>query len=70
MTNKNQSAKPGSSDMGQVKELVALIKGIKINGVAVACNFIFRRILPCKKEPIPGSTSRCRLTSLGRGVKF
>lgn len=56
--------------MGQVKELVALIKGIKINGVAVACNFIFRRILPCKKEPIPGSTSRCRLTSLGRGVKF
>ena len=41
MTNKNWSAKLGNNDNQQVKELVALMKGIKINGVAVACNFVF-----------------------------
>ena len=37
-----------SADMDQVKELLGLIKGIKMNGVVVAVSFIVRRIQPCK----------------------
>ena len=29
------------------------MKGIKINGAVVACNFIFCRILPCKERAHP-----------------
>jgi len=54
VTNKNWSAKPGSNDLVQVSELIALMKKIKINGVAVAVNFNFRHIHPCKERAYPG----------------
>ena len=36
--------KPTSADMEQVKELLELIRGMKMNGVVVAVNFIMRRV--------------------------
>ena len=36
--------------MNQVKELLRLIKGMKMNGVAVVVSFIVRRIQPCKER--------------------
>ena len=41
---------PSSADMEQVKELLALIKGVKTNGGLVAASFIVRRIQPCKER--------------------
>lgn len=40
--------------MVQVIELVALMKRVKINGVAVAMNFLFCRTHPCKERAHPG----------------
>ena len=36
--------------MDQVKELLGLIKGMKMNGAPVAASFIVRRIQPCKER--------------------
>ena len=44
---KNQrswSENPSSADMEQVRELLDLIKGMKINGGPVAASFIVRRV--------------------------
>ena len=48
------SEKPTSADMDQVKELLDLMRGIKINGVAVAVSFIVRRTQPCKERAHAG----------------
>ena len=36
--------------MDQVKELLGLIKGVKMNGALVAASFIVRRVQPCKER--------------------
>ena len=41
---KSWSKKPTSADMDQVKELLGLIKGMKMNKVVVAVSFIVHRI--------------------------
>ena len=41
---KSWSEKPISADMEQVKELLELIRGTKMNGVVVVVSFIVRRI--------------------------
>jgi len=38
------SKKPTSANMEQVKELLKLIRGMKMSGVVVAVNFIMRRV--------------------------
>ena len=38
------SEKPTSADMEQVKELLELMRGMKMSGVVVAVNFILRSI--------------------------
>ena len=38
------SEKPTSADMEQVKELLELIRGMKMSGVVVAVNFIMHRV--------------------------
>ena len=43
-----------SADMDQVKELLGLIRGMKMNGVVVAVSFIVCRIQPCKERAHPG----------------
>ena len=43
------SKRPSSADMEQVRELLGLIKGMKMNGGLVAASFIVRRIQPCKE---------------------
>ena len=40
--------------MDQVRELLSLIKGIKMNGGLVAVSFIVRRIQPCKERTHAG----------------
>ena len=40
--------KLSSADMDQVRELLSLIKGIKMNGALVAASFIVRRVQSCK----------------------
>ena len=40
--------------MEQVKELLELIRGMKMNGVVVAVSFIVRRVQPCKERAHPG----------------
>ena len=42
--------KPISANMEQVKELLELIRGMKMSGVVVAVNFILRRIQPYKER--------------------
>ena len=46
--------KPSSADMDQVRELLGLIKGVKMNGVLVAASFIVRRVQPCKERAHAG----------------
>ena len=46
--------KPTSADMEQVKELLELIRGMKMNGVVVAVSFIVRRVQPYKERAHPG----------------
>ena len=41
---RSRSVKPTSADMDQVKELLELMRGMKMNGVVVAVNFIMCRI--------------------------
>ena len=41
---KSWSEKPTSANMDQVKKLLGLIKGIKVNGVVVVVSFIVRHI--------------------------
>ena len=48
------SEKPTSIDMDQVKELLELIRGMKMSGVVVAVNFILHRVQPCKERAHPG----------------
>jgi len=48
------SKKPTSADMEQVKDLLELIRGMKMNGVVVAVSFIVRRVQPCKGRAHPG----------------
>ena len=36
--------------MDQVKELLELMRGMKVNGVVVSVSFIVRRIQPCKER--------------------
>ena len=38
------SKTPTSADMEQVKELLELIRGLKMSGMVVAMNFIMRRV--------------------------
>ena len=42
--------KPSSADTEQVKELLSLIKGMKMNGALVAASFIVRRVQPYKER--------------------
>ena len=44
------SEKPSSADMEQVRELLGLIKGMKMNDGLVAASFIVRRIQPYKER--------------------
>ena len=46
--------KPTSADLDQVRELLELIKGMKVNGVVVVVSFIVRSIQPCKERAHPG----------------
>ena len=48
------SEKPTSANMEQVKELLGLVKGMKMDGVVVAVSFIVRRIQPSKERAHPG----------------
>ena len=47
---KSWSERPSSADMEQVKELLDLIKGMKINGGLVAVSFIVPRVQPFKER--------------------
>ena len=47
---KSWSERPSSADMGQVRELLGLIKGMKTNGGLVAISFIVRHVQPCKER--------------------
>ena len=40
--------------MEQVKELLELMRGMKMNDVVMAVNFIMRRVQPCKERAHPG----------------
>ena len=40
--------------MGQVKELLELIRGMKMNGVVVVVSFILCRVQPCTEMAHPG----------------
>ena len=40
--------------MEQVKELLELLRGMKMSGVVVAVNFILRHIYPYKERAHPG----------------
>ena len=69
------SETPNSADMEQVRELLALIKGVRTNGGLVAASFIVRRVQPCKERAHPafefkGETdgTRERLEMLLRNV--
>ena len=42
--------KPSSANMEQVRELLDLIKGMKINSGLVVASFIVRRVQPCKER--------------------
>ena len=41
---KSWSEMPSNADMGQVRELLGLIKGMKTNGGLVVASFIVRRV--------------------------
>ena len=44
--------------MEQVRELLGLIKGMKMNDGLVASSFIVRRLQPCRRGPTQALTSR------------
>ena len=48
------SERPSSADMEQVRELLGIIKGMKMNGGLVAASFIVRRVQPCKERAHAG----------------
>ena len=48
------SEKLTSADMEQVKELLKLTRGIKMNGVVVMVNFIMHHVQPYKERAHPG----------------
>ena len=56
-----------SADMEQVRELLALIKGVRTNGGLVAASFIVRRAQPCKERAYPAFEFKGRPTVPGRG---
>ena len=47
------SETPNSADMEQVKELLALIKGVRTNGRLVVASFIVRHVQPYKERAHP-----------------
>ena len=47
---KSWSERPSSADVDQIRELLSLIKGVKMNKRLVATRFIVRRVLPCKER--------------------
>ena len=47
------SETPNSANMEQVRELLALIKGMRTNGGLVAASFIVCRLQPCKERAHP-----------------
>ena len=47
------SETPNSADMEQVRELLALIKGVRTNGGLVAASFIVRHVQPYKERAHP-----------------
>ena len=54
---KNQrswSEKPSNADMEQVRELLGLIKGVKMYDALVVASFIVRRVQPCKERAHAG----------------
>ena len=48
------SERPSSADMEQVRKLLGLIKGVKMNGGLVAVSFIVRRVQPYKERAHTG----------------
>ena len=44
---------PNNTDMEQVKELLALIKGVRTNDRLVAASFIVCHMQPCKERAQP-----------------
>ena len=69
------SETPSSADMEQVRELLALIKGVRTNGGLVVASFIVRRVQPYKERAhlafeFKGETdgTRERLEMLSRNV--
>ena len=50
---KSWSETPSSADMEQVKELLALIRGMRTNGGLVVMSFIVRRVQPYKERAHP-----------------
>ena len=48
------SEKPTSVDMEQVKELLELMRGMKMSGVVVAVNFVLHHVQPCKERAHTG----------------
>ena len=48
------SEKLNSADMEQVKELLELMRGMKMSGVVVVVTFILRRVQPCKERAHAG----------------
>ena len=48
------SERPSSADIEQVRELLGLIKGMKMNDELVASSFIVRRFQPCKERAHTG----------------
>ena len=47
---KSWSERPSSADMEQVRELLALVKGVKTNSGLVSVSFIVHCVLPCKER--------------------
>ena len=61
------SERPSSADIKQVRELLGLIKGMKMNDGLVAASFIVRRVQPCKERAHAGFDLRGTPTAPGRG---
>ena len=63
------SEKLSSADMEQVRELLGLIKGIKINGGLVAASFIVAAPSPARRGPTRAIPSRGTPTAPERGQR-
>ena len=66
---KSWSEKLTNADMDQVKKLLELIRGMKMNIVVVAVSFIVRRVQPCKERAHAGFDFKGTPTAPGRGCR-